>query len=178
MGSLIVMNRGTYSNENVVENVIRYITRTRKKEDRQHELYGYGGVGVTNCISPEIMIAQIKYIQKIHGIDVRGGRRMYHETFSLCDKEFESLHYDFSIVNLFAMECCQEYFLRGHQAIYAVHFEPDKKLHIHFAVNTINFIDGKKWRSYMRDRSARDNKFNDILRRYIYQLNSRFELVG
>ena len=42
MGKLFNMNYGGYFNEDAVSNVIRYITRTRKNEDRKNELIGWG----------------------------------------------------------------------------------------------------------------------------------------
>ena len=39
------------------------------------------------------------------------------------------------------MGCSQVYYQMGHQAVFGVHWEPEKRCHIHFAVNSINFIE-------------------------------------
>ena len=41
--------------------------------------------------------------------------------------------------------CYKEYFQQGFQVVYAVHWDNNKSLHVHFVINTINFKDGKKW---------------------------------
>ena len=64
------------------------------------------------------------------------------------------------------MECCQVYFQIGHQAVFAVHWESEKRCHIHFAVNTINFQDGRKWHSSFPEIKQREAIFNEILRKY------------
>lgn len=59
MGLLIMANRGHYTNADAVNNVVRYITRTRINEDRQKELIYYNGFGVVNYLTPAEMISQM-----------------------------------------------------------------------------------------------------------------------
>lgn len=45
MAILITMRKGKYTNNDAVENVLRYVTRTRPMEDRADELIAWGGWG-------------------------------------------------------------------------------------------------------------------------------------
>ena len=63
MGVLNRMTNGNYVNEDAVKNVIRYITRTRKNENRKNELLMYGGKGVAIYEPVDYMIAQLIYVR-------------------------------------------------------------------------------------------------------------------
>ena len=91
---------------------------------------------------------------------------MYHEVFNLWDWEAERLDSAEEWLWRVGMECCEVYYMMGHQAVFAVHWDPEKRCHIHFAVNTINFRDGRKWHSSMAEIEQRGKIFNDILRKY------------
>lgn len=56
MGIMIAM-KGKYENSKVIENVVRYITRTRSSEKRGDELLAYGSHGVAEYLSVEVMTA-------------------------------------------------------------------------------------------------------------------------
>ena len=155
-----------YSNEDAVENLLHYITRTRKNEWRKDDLINYGAAGADYFHSVDDMIQQFCYIQHIHGINTRHGRRMYHEVFSLKDCELERLAYAHDILWQVGMECCQVYYQMGHQAAFAVHWEPEKRCHIHFAVNSISFMTGLKWHTSRPEIKEREGIFNEILRKH------------
>ena len=153
-----------YSNKDAVEKVIRYVTRSRVNEDRFDNLISYGGVGV-NCFGrPEEMITQFLYVQRIFNIESRGGRRLYHEVFNLTQEDFCRLCLDLNQVNILAQTICSVYYQMGHQVVYAIHNEQEEHLHIHFVVNTINFITGRKWHEYKYSVTEREKVFNEILR--------------
>ena len=78
MGELINI-KGAYKNKDAVSNVIKYVTRTRENETRHNELISYGGAGVSNYTEPMQMIYMFDTIQKLHGINYRKGRRIFHE---------------------------------------------------------------------------------------------------
>lgn len=54
-------------NEDAVEKVIRYITRTRKNEDRADELITWGGMGVGCYASSELVIERFRAVQEVYG---------------------------------------------------------------------------------------------------------------
>ena len=158
--------RVEYSNPDAVENLIRYATRRRKDEERGKDLITYGAVGTDYFHSSDVMIQQFEYVQKVYGINSRCGRRMYHEVFNLMDWEVERLDSASEWLWRVGMECCEVYYLMGHQAVFAVHWEQEKRCHIHFVVNTINFENGRKWHSSKLEIKQRGVIFNEILRKY------------
>ena len=164
-----------YSNEDAVENLLHYITRTRKNEWRKGDLINYGAVGADYFHSVDDMIQQFRYIQHIHGINTRRGRRMYHEVFNLKDCELERLAYAHDILWQVGMECCQVYYQMGHQAAFAVHWELEKRCHIHFAVNSISFMTGLKWHTSRPEIKEREGIFNEILRKYQIMVTGAIE---
>ena len=165
-GNSISYRRTNYTNVDAVENLIRYVTRTREYESRGGDLIAYGAVGTDYLHSVDDMIQPFLYVQHVYGINSRGGRRMYHEVLNLKDVETQRLGNDPNIFFQIGMECCQIYYQMGHQAVFGVHWEQEKRCHIHFAVNTINFINGKKWHTPMPEIKQREAVFNEILYRY------------
>lgn len=155
-----------YSNPDAVENLIRYVTRTRENESRGDDLITYGAVGTDYFHSSDVMIQQFEYVQNVYGIKSRLGRRMYHEVLNLKDWEAERLDSASEWLWRVGMECSEIYYMMGHQAVFAVHWEPEKRCHIHFAVNSINFLDGRKWHSSLPEIKQREAIFNEILRKY------------
>lgn len=166
MGLMMMANKGHYVNTDAVSNVIRYVTRTRENETKGNELVCYGAMGVCNYMTPEKMIQQMNYVQLGYDIVRRGGRRIYHEYFLVSPKEFAAMNGSIEVLNQFAMECCNHYFQLGHQVVYAIHMDSQKKLHIHFCVNTINFRTGKKWHDNRVILQQRQEMFNEMMQKY------------
>ena len=159
----IYHRHSNYSNSNAVKNLIRYITRTRENEDRGNDLIVYGAVGAGYDFHPDIIIKQFLFVQNKYGINSKGGRRMYHEVFNLYDCEAADLNYDRMQLFWLGMECSKIYLKMGFQAVFAVHWEEGKHYHIHFAVNSINFTNGRKWHTSLEEIKLREDIFNHIL---------------
>lgn len=170
MGKLINMG-GRYANADAVDNVIRYVTRTRSDEQRKGELQGYGGRGFFRYDTTETMIAHFKVVQNAYGIRYRKGKRMFHEVFSITDREFEGINCDMKLLNQIALELCGEYYKQGFQVVYAIHWDKEKKLHIHFAVNAVSFMTGKKFITSAKGNSEREHLFNKKLYHYCRMLH-------
>lgn len=166
MGLLIDQN-GKYSNKDVVENVVRYVVRERKNENRSDELVGWGVCGFTNNLSVEQLIHQMNATQKIYDIDKRGGRRIRHQyyRFSENDQRFLNVHPEIAL--RIADECAYIYFEAGFQVIYSVHLDTKWHFHIHFCINAINYTNGKKFSETIRTRYEREKMFDAITRKYI-----------
>ena len=109
----------------------------------------------------------MSYVQNLYNINSRKGRRAYHEFYLISDEEFKMLGENIDSVHYIANECCRLYFSLGFQVAYAIHWENEKRLHIHFVVNTINFRDGRKWHSSMVDLQERQKIFDSILEKYL-----------
>ncbi len=159
----IYYKHSNYSNLNAVRNLIRYITRTRENEDRKKDLIAYGAVGAGYDFHPNTIIQQFLFVQNGYAINSRGGKRMYHEVFNLYDCEVEDLNYDPMQLFELGRECGQIYFKMGFQVVFAIHKEEGKHYHIHFAVNSINFINGLKWHTSFEEIKQREDVFNHIL---------------
>lgn len=144
---MINLNRFQYKNIDSAEKLIRYITRNRENEDRRNELLGYGiNYGTAHHIPIEELIRQFEFVQKYHGAK---GSLMCHYTMNISNKLFGYyFHYDLSRLHNYAQICCQHIFNMGHQVCYAIHQSVSEQLHIHFAINTINFCTGQKLRQY------------------------------
>ena len=164
MAVLRTMTRGNYTNKNAVENVIRYVTRTRAGEDRFSELVSFGGMGVTMLSGAEDMFKQFLYVQNVHNIETRKGRRIFHEVFSLTYEDVFNIKFDMAILDAVARECCEVYYLAGFQVVYAIHYEPKKYYHIHFVINSINFENGLKWHTNFSENKQRERIIQNILK--------------
>lgn len=88
MGKLIQRTRGTYVNDDAVENVIRYVTRTRPDEDRRNELIFFGGAGVSQ--EPEQMIVQFKYIQRTFRSNANTGKKSSMKHFHFIRRKYRN----------------------------------------------------------------------------------------
>lgn len=158
--------KDNYSNRNVVKFVIEDITRSRPNEKYFSDLVGYGAKGVCYGVSPQYMVEAFKYVQAAYNIERRGGRRIYHEVYWLSNEEMQALYYDISRIWMFGMECCEYYFNQGYQVVFAIHSD-GIKYHIHFVVNAINYLNGKKYHTSLGELTQRNVIFDDILQKYM-----------
>lgn len=156
-------DNSNFNNVDAVENLIHYVTRTRENEDRAGDLITCGAAGAGYYQTAEDMIQQFKYVQNTYRINSRKGRRMYHEVLNLLDIEAAWLNYDPFWFWKVGIECCQVYFQLGFQAVFAVHYEESKHYHFHFAVNSISYVDGRKWHTSFLEKNERESIFNGIL---------------
>ncbi len=156
-------DNSNFNNVDAVENLIHYVTRIRENEDRAGDLITCGAAGAGYYQTAEDMIQQFKYVQNTYRINSRKGRRMYHEVLNLLDIEAAWLNYDPFWFWKVGIECCQIYFQLGFQAVFAVHYEESKHYHFHFAVNSISYVDGRKWHTSFLEKNERESIFNGIL---------------
>ena len=171
---MIVFNnagKGNYTNESDIENVIRYVVRQNKtpKED----LVGWGGLGVTEFYGVETVVRQFKSVQKMHTRSGNFGRYIDHETFSLSPEDEQTLCKANADVDALARKMAYDFYDRDHcQVIYAIHRpkNPEKHLHFHFAINTVNFVNGNKRRENISQTQARSRRFTDMVREAIGEL--------
>lgn len=166
MGKLFIMTYGWYQNTDAVPNVIRYITRTRRNEDREKELIAWGSYNTLNMGDPEFVIKQFLDVQRCYGLKNRGGIRMVHHTFNLKAEEFYLMGNNPGVLYQFAMKCCSYYDARGHQVCFAMHESKEKGVHIHFAVNAYNYRTGLKWHIKLNEIADIDKLFNCFIQDY------------
>ena len=143
----IRINPLEFKNIDSAENLIRYITRTRPNEDRRHELIAYGFTYGNSYSKPiEEVIREFEFVQKIYSAT---GCLMCHYVIRFNDKHFNLLESPIQTLNEYASNCCNILFQQGFQCCYAIHKNDDEELpHIHLAINTVNYTNGRKLRQY------------------------------
>ena len=176
----IIIPKGKYSNKDAVDNVLHYVTRTRVDDDGKDIYFTYAcGTNYNDGI--DRAIEQFKITENIYNIDARGGRRIFHEIFTLSPLEGSDAPYEVILEALkyVTINACEEYFRRGFQVVAAIHnkdsFAP--RLHIHFAINAINFIDGYKWKTRRSDIKDREEVLNYYFHDYI-QKNWKYKIIS
>lgn len=131
-----------YDNIDAPEKLIDYILRKSRF---------FGGCAVDVNHAAE----QMHFVKAVW--NAADGRQMYHFIVSFSDKELYSIDIDDAIE--LAESICN-YLGEERQIIYGIHLDTDN-LHIHFAMNTVSYRDGRRYAS---------NRGNDIqLARFIEQ---------
>lgn len=143
---MINLNKHEYQNKTAAQYLIRYITRTRCDEDKSHQFYGYGSYHGYMYQKPvEELINEFRDVQKYHKAD---GCLMCHYVILIPDDLFARMNNDYQILSAYASACCNYIFNLGHQACFGIHVSDSRKLHIHLAINAVNFKTGSKLRQY------------------------------
>lgn len=150
MGPLIIqLNRLKYVDPDSTENLIRYITRTRINEDRADELLLWGTCSGYNYQIPvEEVIYQFRYIQFKYQAK---SSLMCHYVIRFWPSILNSMGNDLYKLGNYAVDCCNYIFNMGHQSCFAIHSSKDKGVHIHLAINSVNFRTGKKLRQFPKE---------------------------
>lgn len=155
---------GNYTNSDAPEKVIRYVTRTNGKS--KDELIAWGGLGILEYNGVESVINQFCITQKLYTRRGSFGRYIDHEFFSFSPKGEYILSQNNLDIDKIARKMAYDIYEQDHcQVIYGVH-APDKNeshLHIHFAINTVNFYTGNKRRENIHETADREKRFQKII---------------
>ena len=135
----------SYSNKDAMVNVINYICRGPF----------IGGLGVNpNCAA--LQMSLVKYVWY-----KTGGRQVRHFIVSFAGNEStdpdELMAYGYAIANY--------YYEKGFQVVFGVHTNTGH-LHIHFAVNTVNFRNGYMYGDGWSDAGLRRKYIQDLMPRW------------
>jgi len=141
--ALLMVSPGEYVNPQATTNNIKYITRTRENEKRRADLVSYGARGVS--VNPILAIEQFKKVQRHYRGSKYIGKRIFHETLLLNEEDLTRLNYDTRHIHAYAERCAYFYYCFGFQVMFAVHWDQEKKFHIHFVGNAVSYLDGHKW---------------------------------
>lgn len=156
-------NRGAYCNPDAPEKLIRYVTRA--SGERKQELVSWGGAGVLEY-SVESVIDQFYFSQKAHTRRGNFGRYINHALFCFSPKGEYAIAKNNMDVDQIARQMARDIFEQDHcQVVYGIH-NPDKTephLHIHFAINAVNYCTGNKRRENMTQTYNRNIRFNKII---------------
>ena len=120
----VIMVRNEYPDEQSLKNVIRYVLGCALR----------GGYG----IDPEMAFEQMKFVKQ--SFHKSSGVQLKHFIISFSNREMIDL--DFS--DLLALGFRVGQHLREYQLVYGIHLDSDH-VHIHFAMNTVSFLDGHKF---------------------------------
>lgn len=153
-----------YTNPDDTNNLIRYVTRTNKNP--ADDLIAWGGLGISEYNSMECVIDQFYLIQRLHTRRGNFGKYMSHEIFSFSDEGEDFISENNLDIDAIARKMAYDIFEQDHcQVIYGVHApnNNEKHLHVHFAINAVNFHTGNKRRENKTQTHERDKRFNNII---------------
>ena len=154
-----------YKNSDAVEKTIKYITRTGLDPARGKEPPLYvGAYGTPADVSG--MIMSFLAVKKLH-CNV-GGRQLYHMIFGFTAEE-EKLLMQTGMLCTFADTIAYYFYQQGYQTVYAVH-RNDVSLHMHIAINSVNYVTGTKFQiSYGYEKERLNQYFNWLLWSLVHQ---------
>ncbi len=128
-----------------IRELCRYIAgKSKNKKVRTRYCCGEGvSINPVKAASQMIRV-QKSYKKAMRRYGKKASRRIYHYVVS-----FPLSMDDANCVKLAAMEIA-DIFSDRYQVYYGVH-EDEEHLHIHFAINAVSYVDGKKWHKSKRE---------------------------
>lgn len=169
----VIMPRQSFTSYRQAENLIRYITRTRKNEEHSDDCIACGGHGVSISYSIQSAIDQFNQVYATAGdkqtknMKQKKNRHVSHEYYMIHDAYAAVLSRE--EMNELAYRLSEYYWTLGYQVIYGVH-QPDetvKHYHIHFAVNMVNCSGGRRWSARGSENLVRSRWFNIVTERFM-----------
>lgn len=165
---LLKVSSQSFDSPKEVDYLIRYITRSRENEEKKSDLISCGGRGLEVRHDISMAIWQWKAVQAAYISPKRKfARYCFHEIYCLTSKVSEQI--DAERLDDLAYELSEEYWRKGHQVVYGIH-KPDhheKRVHIHFGVNTVCLKTGRKWHDWFGTREMRNERFDAITEGFI-----------
>ena len=147
MPILKILNE-SYSNEGALENLINYVCRSGHA----------GGVGV----DPEYALMQMHLIKQLwHKTD---GRQARHFILSFADHE--DLIYDEAMTLAYKVAA---YYGNQFQVVFGIHYDTYHP-HIHFAANSVSFVDGYRYSGGFTDFVAFQNYVQQLVPKWKVEL--------
>lgn len=133
--SIIKIKNKHYERDKDMYNLIAYIAGKGKNAEKEKAV-SVRGRGISNNYkrAPEQMIK----VQKLYGKDQK--RRCYHMVVSF-DAEVDDRNFVILAADAIASMIFEEMHF---QIFYGIHTSTDY-MHIHFAINAVNYKSGKKW---------------------------------
>lgn len=157
-----------YKNMNSIKNLIKYILT--EKESGKHVRF-FGGTGVEYYSfekSYKQMKAVKRYFKKLDGIQV------WHYVLSFPVPPSEENVYEAYEIACDVLDVC----FSGYQTIFGIH-ENEENLHIHFMINSVSYIDGKKWHLDKKQFRRLIYRIKDSIKNILYEkVSSMEELIN
>ena len=162
--------KGHYTNLDAPEKLLRYANRTNGQSN--YDLITWGGLGILEFLDMITNIDLFEHVQRKRSRKGNFGRYMDHEIYSFSDESEASIKkYNVDVDKLARKMAYDFYNTDNCQVIYAVHkpSEKDTHMHIHFVINTVNFVNCNKRRENMRQTKEREARFREMTERAIAQ---------
>ncbi len=161
--------KSIYSDPDALADLIYEVTEPTSDQI----VYGYGACGVNNSSSPEDILIAFQNVQDLYHISQKGGKRAYQEVLKFENEEISKHNLTPGDLWYIGLSCCKVYFTTYEfQAMFAVHYDKTDFFHIEFIVNSISYVDGRKWFSTDIDMKIRSEHFNMIINEYLYLRNN------
>ena len=164
-GGILINNarNGNYLNQDSIKNVIKYIAR--ENGNPKNDLICCGAMGATDFTDIDTTIRQFECVQLLHTRKGNFGRYIDHEVYSFSDEEETTILQNDIPVGEIAQKMALDFYNDGFQVYYGIHKSDDteKHLHVHFAVNTVNFRTGKKRHENKGDTKRRQDRMNKMI---------------
>jgi len=164
MGSVTVKNfTNNYENNPAIKNLLRYVV-SKKDTDECVDYWGTKGL--------------LKDINKAYGVITRmqrylkcdNGKRMIHFVISF-PKDIRSEEMVFIIADAIASYLSSEY-----QLVYGIHVDTDN-YHIHFAMNSVSYITGKKWHKENHEFARWFQNLRDIVQKILDEAGDKEKII-
>ncbi len=147
--------RCRYDRQDSIENLIRYISR--ENGEPKDDLICCGAFGATDFTDIGTTARQFECAQMLHMRKGSFGRCIDHEIYSFSSEEEKAILRNHISIEKLARKMALDFYRDGFQVYYGVHKKDcsSNSLHIHFAINTVNYQTGNKRREY---KSATKNR--------------------
>ena len=166
-----------YCKEESVGNLIRYIARDREQEDKRDELLARGVWGCLDILGTDGIIGDFRLARLCYKRRGVFGRYVDHEIYEFSGYElmkFKECHISCEMV---ARELARNIYNEGFQVFWGIHLKDmdSLRVHVHFAVNTVNFRTGRKRHENMTATKERQKQMQRIIERIIFQARNYWE---
>lgn len=141
----IKYRRAPYERDKDILRLLRYIAgECDSKKERTRYCCGAGVSSKPDEAARQMIKLQKLYRKEAKRNGKKACRRIYHYVVS-----FPETMVDANCVKMAAMEIA-DIFSGQYQVYYGVH-EDKQDLHIHYAINAVSYVDGKKWHKSKRE---------------------------
>ena len=169
----ILINRAgknRYINLDATEKLITYIAR--EQQDAPDDLLLRGALGATTFTDINTTIHQFECVHLLHNRHGVFGRYIDHEIYSFSPSEEAALYQKNVSFTELAQRMADDFYQEGFQVYYGIHQHDEENLHlhIHFAVNTVNFRTGKKRHEGKKETAQRQQRLQQIVAEAIEQI--------
>jgi hypothetical protein len=165
VGGILINNAGKnrYTAPDSVSGVIKYIARQNGME--KDDLVCCGALGAMKFTDINITIRQFECVQSLYNRRGNFGRYIDHEIYDFTPEAEAAIGRYHIPIDTLARKMAYDFYEDGFQVYYGVHAkdEGSNRLHVHFAINTVNYRTRKKRHENKREVALRNQRLNQIV---------------